>query len=138
MDWAAEVLAHAIAVEREAARRYGELARFLAERHQDEAASLFAELACQESSHLRRLEAKSAGVALPDLDADHSWRDAAAPVAAALQAERDARAFFEQARRVARDPLARSLAEEMAAEESAHIARIQALVSREVDHRSSS
>jgi rubrerythrin len=99
MDWAAEVLAHAIAVEREAARRYGELARRMAERHEG---------------------------------------DAAAPVAAALQAERDARAFFEQARRVARDPLARSLAEEMAAEESAHIARIQALVSREVDHRRSS
>jgi rubrerythrin len=130
MDWAAEVLVHAIAVEREAARRYGELARGMAERHEGEAAALFAQIARQDRSHLERLEAKSAGVALPDLDADHSWRDAAAPVAAALQAERDARAFFEQARRVARDPLARSLAEEMAAEESEHIARIQVLVER--------
>jgi rubrerythrin len=125
MDWSAEVLVHAIAVEREAARRYAELARRLAELKHP-AAALFAELARQDELHLKRLEAKSAGVALPDLAADHSWRDAA-PVASALQAEKDARAFFEQARRVAPDPLARSLAEEMAAEESEHIIRLQAL-----------
>jgi rubrerythrin len=130
MDWAAEVLMHAIAVEREAARRYGELARFLAERHQDEAAALFAELARQESSHLQRLEAKSAGVALPDLAADHSWSAGEAPIASALQAENDARAFFEQAARVAHEASARSLAEEMAAEESEHIARIRVLLER--------
>ena len=129
MDWTAEVLAHAIAVEREAARRYRELTRFLAERHQDEAAALFAELAHQDESHLQRLEARSSGVALPDLAADHSWA-AEGPIASALQAEKGARAFFEQAGRVAHDPSARSLAEEMAAEEREHILRIQALVSR--------
>ena len=129
MDWwSAEILVHAIAVEREAARRYTELARQLAERKHP-AAALFAELARQDERHLERLEAKSAGVALPDLGADHSWREAP-PLASALQAETDARAFFEQAGRVAPDPLARSLAEEMAAEESEHIARIQALLSR--------
>ena len=127
MDWAAEVLVHAIAVEREAVRRYAELARWMAERQQREAAALFAELARQEQSHLQRLEAKSAGVALPDLAADHSWRAGEGPIASALQAEKDARAFFEQARRVAPDPLARSLAEEMAAEENEHIVRLQAL-----------
>jgi rubrerythrin len=129
MDWAAEVLVHAIAVQREAARRYGELARRMAERRDDEAAALFAELAHQEESHLERLEAKSTGVALPELGADHSWSEAAA-VASALQAERDARAFFEQAGRVAPNPLARSLAEEMAAEGSERIARIQVLLER--------
>ena len=138
MDWTAEVLVHAIAVESEFARRYRELARFLAERRQDEAAVLFAELARQEESHLQRLEAKSAGVALPDLAADHSWSAAGGPIASALQAEKDARAFFEQARRVAQEASARSLAEEMAAEEGEHIARIQALVSREVHQRRSS
>jgi rubrerythrin len=128
MDWSAEVLVHAIAVEREAARRYAELARQLAERGHP-AAALFAELARQDERHLRRLEAKSAGVALPDLAADHSWREAP-PLASALQAEKDARAFFEQAGRVAPDLLARSLAEEMVAEEAEHISRIQALLSR--------
>jgi rubrerythrin len=127
MDWTAEVLVHAIAVEREAVRRYGELARFLAERHQDEAAALFAELARQDQTNLQRLEAKSAGVALPDLAADHSWNAAEGPIARALQAEKDACAFFEQAGRVAHDPSARLLAEDMAAEEREHIERLQAL-----------
>jgi rubrerythrin len=125
IDWSAEVLVHAIAVEREAARRYRELARRLAGR-QHPAAALFAELARQDERHLGELESRSAGVALPDLAADHSW-SAAAPIAAALQAEKDARAFFEQAARVAPDPVARSIAEEMAAEESERIARIQAV-----------
>jgi rubrerythrin len=124
-DWPAEVLVHAIAVEREAARRYRELARWLAER-QHPAAELFSELARQDERHLAELESRSAGLTLPDLTADHSW-SAAAPVASALQAEEDARAFFEQAARVAPDPAARAIAEEMAAEESEHIARIQAL-----------
>lgn len=138
MDWTAEVLVHAIAVEREAARRYRELARFMAERRQDEAAALFAEIARQEQSHLQRLEAKSAGVALPELAADHSWRAAEGPIARALQAEKDARAFFEQAGRVAREPSARLLAEEMAAAEGEHIARLQALLSRvDIQRRSS-
>jgi rubrerythrin len=125
VDWSAEVLVHAIAVEREAARRYRELGRWLAQR-QHPAAALFAELARQDERHLENLESRSAGIALPDLTADHSW-SAAAPVASALQAEQDARAFFEQVARVAPDPVARALAEEMAAEESEHIARIQAL-----------
>jgi rubrerythrin len=138
MDWTAEVLVHAIAVEREAARRYRELARFLGERHQAEAAALFAELARQDERHLQRLEAKSASVALPELASDHSWGAGAGPIASALQAEKDARAFFEQAGRVANEASARLLAEEMAAEENEHIARIQALVSGQIDERSSS
>jgi rubrerythrin len=126
MDWAAEVLVHAIAVEREAARRYRELACWLAER-QHPAAALFAELGRQDECHLEQLQSRSAGLALPDLAADHSWSAAEGPIAIALQAEKDARAFFEQAGRVARDPLARSLAEEMAAEENEHIVRLQGL-----------
>ena len=127
MSWVTELLVHAIAVEREGARRYAELARRMAERREASAAALFAELARQDEKHLKALQARSAGLPLPDLTCDHSWREEGPPTAYALQAEKDARAFFEQARRVACDPLARSLAEEMAAEESEHIARIEAL-----------
>ena len=127
MDWTAELLVHAIAVEREGARRYAELARRMAERREARTAALFAELARQDAEHLKRLQTRCAGLRLPDLSCDHSWREQGAPAADALQAERDARAFFEQAGRVAPDALARALAEEMAAEEREHIARIEAL-----------
>ena len=127
MSWTTELLVHAIAVEREGARRYAELARRMAQRREARAAALFAELARQEAEHLGTLLARSAGLSLPELTSDHSWREQGPPAADALQAEKDARAFFEQAVRVAPDALARSLAQEMAAEESEHIARIEAL-----------
>jgi len=127
MSWAAELLVHAIAVEREGARRYADLARRMAECREARAAALFAELARQEEEHLSSLQARSAGLPLPELTSDHSWRERGGPAADALQAEKDARAFFEQAGRVAPDPLARSLAEEMTAEEMEHIARLEAL-----------
>ena len=130
MSWAAELLVHAMAVESEGARRYADLARRMAERHEASAAALFAELARQDEKHLKTLQARSAGLPLPELTSDHSWREEGPPTAYALQAERNARAFFEQARRVACDPLARSLAEEMAAEEDEHIARIEALTGK--------
>lgn len=127
MDWTAELLVHAIAVEREGARRYAELARRMAARHEARAAALFAELSRQDQEHLARLQSRCAGLALPDLTSDHSWRAQGAPAADALRAAKDARAFFEQAGRVAQDPLARALADEMAAEEREHIARLESL-----------
>ena len=127
MDWTAELLVHAIAVELEGARRYRELARRMIERHDARAAALFAELAREDQEHLERLQSRCAGLALPDLTSDHSWRAQGASATDALQAAQDARAFFEQAGRVAPDPLARALAEEMAAEEREHIARLESL-----------
>jgi rubrerythrin len=132
-EWAAELYVHAIAVEREAARRYAELARRMAEQRSDEAARLFAEFALEELIHLQALRRRTAAVALPVLPCDHSWPEQGASVASALQAEKNARAFFEQARRIAREPSARALAEEMAGEEGEHIARIERLLQKSRD-----
>ena len=118
----AELYVHAIATEREAARRYAELAERTA-RQDQRAAALFRNLAQAEARRLADLTRESAGLELPDLSADHSWRmDGRDPLQIALRAEKAARAFFEQAARTAPDPAGRALALEMAAEESAHAA----------------
>ena len=109
-EWTAELYVHAIAVEAEAAL------------------TLFSELAAEDEEHLRRLRFGTAAISLPSLTCDHSWSDHGEPLATALRAERDARAFFEQAGRIAEEPAARALAEEMAREENEHIARIERLM----------
>ena len=94
----AELYVHAIATEREAARRYAELAERMAQQ---------------------------------DPPADHTWRmQGSDALEIALQAEKAARAFFEQAARTAAEPLARALAMEMAAQESAHAALIGRMAAR--------
>jgi rubrerythrin len=128
MEWAAELYAHAIAVEREAALRYAELAWRMVEQGSEQAACLFAEFAGMQAVHLASLQRRTAGVALPNLTSDHTWPEGSDPVARALQAERDAHAFFAQAARVAREPAARAIAEEMAGEENEHIARLELLI----------
>lgn len=116
----AELYVHAIATEREAARRYAELAERMARQH-DRAAALFWQLAQAEARRLADLRRESAGLELPDLTADHSWRmDGRDPLQIALRAEKAARAFFEQAARTAPDPAVRALALEMVAAECAH------------------
>jgi len=141
----AELYVHAIAMEREATERYTELAQRMSDEGNDEVAALFARLAAHESEHLAALRRRTAGVALPALDTDYSWIDSGAPetlahdfvfrlmtpqqaLSIALRAEKRAKAFFEQAQRVADDPATRSLAREMAAEEAGHIEMIEALL----------
>jgi len=130
MEWSAELYAHAIAVEREAARRYAELAWRMTEQGSEEAARLFAEFAALQAVHLAALCRRNEGSAPADLTSDHSWPEGSDPLARALQAERDARAFFAQARRVAPDPAARALADEMTVEESGHIERLESLIAK--------
>lgn len=141
----AELYVHAIAMEREATERYTELAQRMSDEGNDKVAKLFARLAAHESEHLAALRRRTAGVALPPLDTDYSWIDSGAPetlahdfvfrlmtpqqaLSIALRAEKRAKAFFEQAQRVADDPATRSLAREMAAEEAGHIEMIEALL----------
>lgn len=126
----AELYAHAIATEREAARRYAELAERM-ERQHDPAAASFRQLAQAEARRLADLRRESAQLELPDLTADHTWHmDGCDPLQIALRAEKAARAFFEQAARTAPDPAVRALALEMAAEESAHAELIGRMAAR--------
>ena len=128
MEWAAELYAHAIAVEREAALRYAELAWRMVEQGSERAACLFAEFAGLQAADLAALQRRTRGIALPDLASDHSWPEGTDPIARALLAEREAHAFFEQACRVSRDPAARAIAEEMAGEKNQRIARLESLI----------
>lgn len=134
----AELYVHAIAIEREAAKRYGELACAMREQGSRALAAFFAMLAGFEARHLEELKARTAGLELPPLEADYSWLIATEPcqtereaLVLALQAEKRAHAFFEHAARVADEPAVRALAREMAAEEAEHMAFIgRAMASR--------
>jgi rubrerythrin len=146
----AELYAHAIAIEREAAERYAELAQFMADLGNDEVAALFRTLAVYEAEHLDTLEARTAGIALPQLGpGEYAWLDAGAPetvarelvfrlltprhaLAIALDAERRAQQFFAEVRASAEDP---ALAQEMALEEQGHIAMVERAIERTPDVR---
>jgi rubrerythrin len=134
-----ELYAHAIAIEREAAARYGEFAERMEDSGREDLARVFAMLARLEAEHLEALERRTAGIALPRIDeGQYAWLGAGAPetparelvfrlltarhaLAIALFAERRAQAFFEQVYWTTSDPALRSLAREMAAEEREHV-----------------
>jgi rubrerythrin len=134
-----ELYAHAIAIEREAAERYSELAERMDDEGRDELARVFAGLAQIEAEHLETLERRTAGLRLPAIPQDqYYWLESGAPetarhellfrlmtphqaLAIALAAERRAQAFFEHICWTAADPALRALAREMAAEERGHV-----------------
>jgi rubrerythrin len=146
-EFAAELCVHAIAIEREAAARYAELAERMANEDNYKVAAFFRTLSAFEAKHLDNLQRKTAGAELPALSSDHSWFDGEAPETAprelvfpgmtprhalgiALDAEKRARAFFEQAARRATDPDARALARQLAEEEAEHIRLIERMLER--------
>ena len=137
-----ELYVQAMAIEREAAARYGELADAMAAQGNHALAALFRMLAVHEGRHLAALRRKARGIALPPLAADYSWpetlpADALQPaltpraaLAMALAAEKRAHAFFDNAGRVCADAQTRALAREMAAEEAEHSALIERMMRR--------
>ena len=135
--------AHAIAIEREAAERYAELAERMSDLGNDGAADVFRRLAGFEAEHLETLRARTRGVPLPAVaPGGYAWLDAGAPetvarelvyrlltprgaLEIALAAERRAEAFFADVQAAADDPALRALAAEMRAEERDHIAMVE-------------
>lgn len=150
---AAELYAHAIAIEREAAERYAELAQFMADLGNDEVAALFRTLAGYEAEHLGTLQARTDGIEMPEPGpGEYAWLDASAPetvarelvfrlltprhaLAIALDAERRAHQFFADVHASAEDPALRALAQEMALEEAEHIALVEKAIERTPDVR---
>jgi rubrerythrin len=146
-----ELYAHAIAIEREAAERYAELAVRMSDESRDDLAALFSGLAAQEVGHLEALERRTAGIDLPPLArGDYQWLGDAAPESAAhelvlrlmtprrallmaLGAEQRAQAFFEHVLVTAGDPGLRALAHEMAADEQEHVQLIERMLERTPD-----
>jgi rubrerythrin len=153
---APELYAHAIAIEREAAERYTELAVRMDDEGREDLARLFDMLARLEGGHRDALLARAAGVLLPAIPRGrYRWLGAAAPetaahdlvmqlltphgaLAIALQAEQRALAFFEGVFATCHDPALRALAREMAAEEQEHVALIEAMLERTPQDRLSS
>ena len=148
-----ELYAHAIAIEREAAERYAELAQRMDDLGNLDVAALFRTLAVFEAEHLDTLEARTAGVAVPDIaPGEYAWLDAAAPettarelvyrlltprqaLEIALEAEHRARRFFDEVKSTASDPALRALAQEMGTEERGHIAMVEQLIARTPEAR---
>lgn len=149
----AELYAHAIAIEREAADTYADFAKRMDDFGNEEVAKLFRTLAVFEAEHLGTLEARTAGVAVPKIaPGEYAWLDAGAPetvarelvyrlltprqaLAIALEAERRAHQFFADVRATAEDPALRALAQEMAAEELGHIAMVERALERTPEGR---
>ena len=150
---AAELYAHAIAIEREAAARYAELAERMSDEGREPLALVFGFLAQEEAGHLDALLRRTEGVALPQInEARYHWLDTGAPetaahdlvmrlltprqaLAIALKAEQRALAFFEQVHCIADDPALRALAREMAAEEGEHASMIALLLESTAEPR---
>ena len=146
-----ELYAHAIAIEREAAERYAELAERMRDASNEDLAGLFAGMAALEAGHLAALKQRSAGMTLPALAAhEYKWLGNAAPESAArelvlrlmtprsallmaLAAENRAQAFFEHVLVTAGDPGLRALAHEMAADEQEHVQLIERMLERTPD-----
>ena len=146
-----ELYAHAMALEREAAERYAEFAQHMADEGNGAVAAIFQRLAALEGEHLQALRSRTDATQIPGVDEQgYRWLDEGAPnmaahellfrlmtprqaIAIALDAERRARAFFEQATRSAPDPSLRALAQQMAAEENEHIAMLLDLMQHTVD-----
>jgi rubrerythrin len=146
-----ELLAHAMAIEREAAGRYRELGERMRDLGNREVAELFLRLAQLEADHKTELERHAAGRELPWIEpGDYAWFEQGPPESAAhdlvlnlltpraalqiaLQAEVRAAAFFESARRQIADRELAELAAEMAAEEGVHIAWVKSAIRRTPD-----
>lgn len=147
------LLTRALAIEREAADRYVEFARFMADHDRDELATLFSQLARLESEHARALEERLGPFDPPAaIEAADRWLEAGPPspaarewllrligprdaLAIALAAERRAHAFFAELAAASDDADVRRIAGELAEEEAAHAAQLERLLAAEPDPR---
>jgi rubrerythrin len=147
----AELYAHALAVQREAAARYAELAEFMSDHDNVPVAELFARLAQIEEEHAGAILAHARSLDLPALmPFEHTWFDAAPPetvahefvfrlmtphdaLKVALEAEQRARAYFEQVFADASDPDVKMLAASMIQEEQQHIDWVERALAMDPD-----
>jgi rubrerythrin len=134
-----EFYAHALAIEREAAQRYGEFTDYFEARGEDTIAGLCRNLAHMERGHFEELKAACKGLKLPDVaEARYGWLEGDSPEATAremlyrianprnlleiaLAAEWRAREFFVGVTRSTASLAVRELAAVMAAEEAEHV-----------------
>jgi rubrerythrin len=135
----AGLYAHALAIERAAAARYDELARFAMDRGNRSLGALFTHLAAREAQHAKSIGLRTQGLDLPLLKSwQYRWSDAGPPetvaeglgpriatphdaLKVALEAEQRAHAFYEAVFAAATDPDVKLVAAALAQEEAQHV-----------------
>lgn len=143
-----ELLAHALAIEHEAADRYRELADQMEMHHNTEVAELFRKLEAIESKHVGKVETLAEGVELPRLAAwEYQWPEGESsegpdvhdvhylmtPYQAlelALAGEEKAATFFRDISTHDVPPEVRDAAARLADEEDEHVGLIKEWLSR--------
>jgi rubrerythrin len=137
-----EFLAYAVALEREAADRFGQLADAMAQYGNREVSALFRRLSDYSRMHLADAQARSGFRDIPDMKpGDFDWPDLESPETAAiwavdpfigreqaleiaLEAETAGQAFYQNVFDTTSDPEIKVLAGEFAEEESGHVAEL--------------
>ena len=140
-----ELYAYAIAIEREAAKRFTELERFMRDTGIDHVADELEKIGREEREQYELLSLGTAGRDLPELLGwEYAWHYLGpnadrqrAPTTTretlelALQTERRAQTFYLDVSEHSPDESVRAFAGEMAADEQRHILRLELLLSRE-------
>ena len=141
-------LAHAVELEREAARRYEELAESMRTDSNDEVEKFFRRMATFSRKHLALAMERGGFRNLPVLSAkDYVWPDDISPeqfdwigvdammdvnnaLDLALDGERRGHAFYANIATTTGDPEVRTMAREFAAEEAEHVAELEKWIAR--------
>ena len=143
-----DLYAHALAIERDAFKRFVELERFMRDAGMDYIADEFERIGKEEQEQYEALALGTAERHLPQLEGwEYAWHylgaDAdkvAAPKSArdalklALSTERRAQNFYVDVAEHANDDAVCAFAAEMAADEQRHIARLEQLLAREPEN----
>ena len=146
MNHVERFLAHAVALERDAARRYEDLAASMATDGNRALRAFFARMAHFSRLHLAEAQARAAWRELPELGpGEFEWPDGIPPetaewagvdpqmsardaLALALDSERRGHAYYAAIAAISPDPEVRALAAAFAAEEAQHVAELEKLV----------
>lgn len=147
MDYTlAEFLAHAIALEREAAERYQELADMMESHRNDAVSALFRDMVAYSRKHHDSIVERAQGIALPELRANQfRWRtppeaggdeafdyriDAWSALQYARENEERALAYYAEVGTGSADAEIKRLATEFAAEETEHVEALDDWIAR--------
>ncbi|GLR83086.1 ferritin family protein [Azospirillum oryzae] len=145
---AALFLAHACALEEDAANRFADLSEAMKTYGNQEVAAFFGQMAKFSRMHLAEARERSGFRKIPDLaPEDFQWLDGDSPEAAsmegshylmtveyalelALESEKRGQAFYAEVAKTTTDSEVRMMAEEFAAEEAEHVAQLEVWAKR--------
>ena len=140
-----DLYAHALAIEREAFKRFIELERFMRDAGMDHLAEEFEKIGREEQEQYEALALGTAEREMPQIeDWEYAWhylgpdadrvsapKNARDAIKLALATERRAQNFYIDVAEHANDDAVCAFAAEMAADEQRHVARLEQLLARE-------